>query len=98
MNTRFVFICLLITPLTVFAAMMPKADDSSGTHPQPKRNIAQAASPDPGERIFAANCARCHMPPTSLSPRITGTILMHMRVRARLSREDEKLLLKFMAP
>jgi len=34
----------------------------------------------------------------SISPRTTGTIIMHMRTRARLSREDEQALLKFMAP
>jgi cytochrome c5 len=51
-----------------------------------------------GEQVFMTNCSRCHLPPMSLSPRITGTVLMHMRVRARLSREDEKLLLKYLAP
>jgi hypothetical protein len=34
----------------------------------------------------------------SLSPRITGTVIMHMRVRARLSKRDEQLLLKYLAP
>ena len=28
----------------------------------------------------------------------TGTIIMHMRTRARLSRKDEQALLKFLAP
>ena len=51
-----------------------------------------------GEQVFMKNCSRCHVPPMSLSPRITGTVLQHMRVRARLSRYDEKLLLKYLAP
>ena len=51
-----------------------------------------------GEQVFMTNCSRCHAPPMSLSPRIAGTVLMHMRVRARLSRDDEKLLLKYLAP
>jgi hypothetical protein len=34
----------------------------------------------------------------TLSPRITGTIVLHMRTRARLSRKDEKLLLQYLAP
>ncbi len=51
-----------------------------------------------GERVFMANCSRCHTPPMSLSPRITGTVMMHMRVRARLSKEDQHLLLKYLAP
>jgi hypothetical protein len=51
-----------------------------------------------GEQIFQANCARCHTPPMTIPQRATGTIIMHMRVRARLSRQDEQLLLKYMAP
>jgi cytochrome c5 len=51
-----------------------------------------------GDQVFMANCSRCHNPPMTLSPRITGTVIMHMRVRARLSQQDEKLLLKFLAP
>jgi hypothetical protein len=53
---------------------------------------------DEGEKIFSTNCARCHMPPMSLPPRITGTVIMHMRERARLSRHDEELLLRYLAP
>jgi cytochrome c5 len=51
-----------------------------------------------GEKVFAANCARCHTAPMTLNPRVTGTVVMHMRVRARLSSKDEQLLLKFLAP
>jgi mono/diheme cytochrome c family protein len=54
--------------------------------------------PPLGERVFMANCSRCHMPPMRLSPRITGTVIMHMRVRARLSKEEQEALLKFLAP
>ena len=38
------------------------------------------------------------MPPMTLSQRTTGTVIMHMRVRARLSAQDEKQLLKYLAP
>lgn len=62
-------------------------------------NVKTVATPvDPREKVFAENCGRCHTPPMTLSPRITGTILMHMRTRARLSRKDEKLLLQYLAP
>jgi cytochrome c len=54
--------------------------------------------PPLGERVFMANCSRCHMPPMTLSPRITGTVIMHMRTRARLSKADQDALLKFLAP
>jgi len=51
-----------------------------------------------GEKVFMANCARCHTPPMTLRPSVTGTVVAHMRVRARLSRKDEKLLLQYLAP
>jgi len=53
---------------------------------------------NPGERAFQANCARCHNPPEQLTPRITGTVLRHMRVRALLSPQDERDILKYLAP
>jgi cytochrome c5 len=59
---------------------------------------AATSSISPGERVFQANCGRCHNPPEQLSPRITGTVLRHMRVRALLSPQDERDLLKFLAP
>ena len=51
-----------------------------------------------GERVFAQNCARCHTPPDGFSPRISGTIVRHMRVRASLSEHDEQELLRFFNP
>jgi cytochrome c5 len=51
-----------------------------------------------GDDVFQTHCVRCHNPPMTLSPRVTGTVVMHMRARARLSREDEILLLKYLAP
>ncbi len=57
-----------------------------------------AQAEDEGERVFAQNCARCHTPPDGFSPRISGTILRHMRVRANLSKHDEQVLLHFFNP
>lgn len=51
-----------------------------------------------GETVFRNNCHRCHTAPEALSPRITGTVLRHMRVRANLSAEDERRLLEYLAP
>ncbi len=53
---------------------------------------------DPGERKFQANCSRCHSAPEQLPTRITGTIVRHMRVRASLSAEDERDILRYLAP
>ena len=53
---------------------------------------------DEGERVFQQHCSRCHTAPDGFSPRISGTILRHMRVRASLSQREEKELLRFFNP
>lgn len=51
-----------------------------------------------GERIFQQNCSRCHTAPEGFSPRISGTIVRHMRIRASLSEKEERDLLRFLNP
>ena len=53
---------------------------------------------DEGERVFAEHCSRCHNAPQGFSPRISGTIVRHMRVRANLTAEEERALLHFFNP
>jgi len=64
---------------------------STATHPG---NNKQSE----GQRVFEQNCARCHTPPDGFSPRISGTIVRHMRVRASLSEHDAQELLRFFNP
>ncbi len=63
-----------------------------------ERNKNAAAANDRGAELFATHCGRCHKPPEDLSPRVVPAVLSHMRTRAMLSREDEELILKFLAP
>jgi len=51
-----------------------------------------------GEAKFRQNCSRCHQAPQGFSPKISGTILRHMRVRAPLSAQDERGILRFLNP
>jgi hypothetical protein len=60
---------------------------------------APAATPDElleGEQRFRTNCGRCHMPPHKFGPRVMSTAVHHMRVRAMLTDEDMRLILKFL--
>jgi cytochrome c5 len=95
MNLPAISACLLLIPLSLLAGQSRQAVVSTKQAAQPKTPPGSAVT---GEQVFAANCSRCHAAPMSLSPRITGTVAMHMRVRARLSQHDEQLLLKFLAP
>jgi mono/diheme cytochrome c family protein len=51
-----------------------------------------------GAKKFEENCSRCHNAPEGFSPRISGTIVRHMRVRASLSKKDAEAILKFLNP
>jgi cytochrome c5 len=63
-----------------------------------KPDDAATTSQTNGGKLFQANCGRCHNPPESITPREARAVVRHMRVRAMLSAEDEKLILKFLAP
>ena len=49
-----------------------------------------------GEKRFHANCGRCHAAPQRFPPRMMGTVLRHMRVRATITEEDRRLILFYM--
>lgn len=61
-------------------------------------HASPSAGSDRGERVFKQNCSRCHDAPQSFSPRISGTIVRHMRIRASLSEQDEKAIMHFLNP
>ena len=49
-----------------------------------------------GEKRYHANCGRCHAAPQKFPPRMMGTVLRHMRVRATITDEDRRLILFYM--
>lgn len=72
---------------------------------RPQQQTANANKTNPlvveraeGERVFQANCGRCHTAPEALSPREVPAVLRQMRVRANLSARDQQVLLKLLAP
>jgi len=49
-----------------------------------------------GERRFRSNCGRCHAAPVKFPPRMMATIVRHMRVRAAITNQDMRLILRYM--
>ena len=49
-----------------------------------------------GEKRFRSNCARCHAAPPKFPPRMMATIVRHMRVRAAITDQDMRLILRYM--
>lgn len=87
-----------IISATVGLAQTPVATKSAGSIAKPAAKANSTKQPDVGQRKFEANCGRCHSFPEQLSPSLTGTVVRHMRVRANLSAEDEKDILRYLAP
>jgi cytochrome c5 len=85
-------------PLLSQTHSVPSTAAASSTGQQSRSATAHAAHPTDGERVFEQNCSRCHNAPQGFSPRISGTVVRHMRVRASLSKEDEQALLRFLNP
>jgi cytochrome c5 len=80
---------------------LPARDSSAQRQAnKPKPSSTQTASTEnaEGERLFQAQCSRCHIPPEDLSPREAKAVLRQIRVRANLTAEDERLILKYLAP
>jgi cytochrome c5 len=86
----------IISTTLVFAQTSPAPKPAAPAKPVAKAYSTKQA--DVGQRKFDANCGRCHSFPEQLSPSLTGTVVRHMRVRANLSAEDEKDILRFLAP
>lgn len=83
---------------SLVAAAQPPAQPGLKQQHIKKSVTANSAVRDAGERKFQENCSRCHTAPEQLSPRVTGTVMLHMRIRASLSAEDEREILHYLSP
>jgi hypothetical protein len=91
------FAVLVLVLLSLFLALR------SSARPQEMKPALRNVAPKideakEGEKRFRTNCGRCHHPPEDLSPREARAVVRQMRVRAMLSAEDERLILKYLAP
>jgi len=97
--------CMAVVASLCIVAALPalsasKAQQQDSQTPA-KQTVERDASPETtnaGEKKFKQNCSRCHDAPQDLSTHLSGTVLRHMRVRASLSEQDERDILKFLNP
>jgi cytochrome c5 len=50
-----------------------------------------------GERMYHANCGRCHAAPPKFAPRMAATIVRHMRVRATITDQEMHVILRYLS-
>ena len=80
------------------AAEATESDGSAAAaaRPKPTPRSIEAAERIEGEKRFRTNCGRCHQAPHKFSPRVMATVIRHMRVRAMITDEDTRLILRYM--
>lgn len=104
MNARrpMLLLALLLAASTLpLAGMAAGQEEAKTTNPAPAANARVQHEEDEnaraeGERRFHANCGRCHQSPHKFPPRMMATIVRHMRVRATITDDDMRLILRYM--
>ena len=84
-------VAVLILSSSVLAAPEPKPTPAART-----KSTHGEFSLAEGEQRYRANCSRCHQAPPKFAPAAMGTVIRHMRVRAMITDEDMRAILKFM--
>jgi cytochrome c5 len=94
-NWFVVLLCALALASSVFAGSSANSKEASAGVP-----VVHVTDADgmrvAGEKRFRANCGRCHAAPLKFPPRMMGTILRHMRVRATITDEYRRLIQFYM--
>ncbi|MGC1615000.1 MAG: cytochrome c [Candidatus Acidiferrum sp.] len=70
--------------------------DAASRHTVRTAVLNERAARIEGEKRFQTNCGRCHVAPRKFPPRAMATIVRHMRVRAMITDEDMRLILRYM--
>jgi cytochrome c5 len=91
-------LCVLILVVLSLSAAMKGTPNPQQEKTPPKKASSKVDEAAEGAKRFETNCGRCHQPPQDISPREARAVLRHMRVKAMLSAEDERLILKYIAP
>jgi cytochrome c5 len=97
-SRHFILMALVVALVSGLAVT---AQQSAAPQAKPQKAAAAKQSSqkeDEGQRVFDQHCSRCHTAPDGFSPRIAGTVVRHMRVRASLSQHEEEQLLHFFNP
>ena len=112
MRRRYLLLCMLGTAagLTYSAMAQERASSAVSTTASAATGATHSPSTAPaapdaaeeralrleGEKRFRTNCGRCHQAPHKFPPRVMATAIRHMRVRAMITDEDMRLILRYM--
>jgi cytochrome c5 len=94
------FLVVSALSLGLMANASSGGKDATKDSPAPAVSAEQSAQNEnmrlEGEKRFRSNCGRCHVAPPKFPPRMMATIVRHMRVRATITDQDMRLILRYM--
>ena len=89
-----------LTLASPIVAAQPSENRAAEAKAEPAvRNVTpadDAAVRAEGEKRFQANCGRCHQFPHKFSPRVILTVERHMRVRALVTEDDMRVIIRYL--
>ncbi|MFL6313153.1 MAG: c-type cytochrome [Terriglobales bacterium] len=103
MKLKFLLAAFLVASalsLGLMANASSGSKDTAKDSPAPTVSTEQSAQNEnmhvEGEKRFRSNCGRCHAAPPKFPPRMMATIVRHMRVRATITDQDMRFILRYM--
>ena len=106
MKRRYILLCMFgVTAGLTFSAIAQERANSTGSSRAAAPSAMAKSAADgaenraqrlEGEKRFRTNCGRCHQAPHKFPPRVMATAIRHMRVRAMITDEDMRLILRYM--
>jgi cytochrome c5 len=101
MKMKFLLAAFLVASALSLGLMASSGGkDTTKDSPAPTVSAEQSAQNETmhveGEKRFRSNCGRCHAAPPKFPPRMMATIVRHMRVRATITDQDMRLILRYM--
>jgi hypothetical protein len=90
---------LLLGPAVLLLVCGCGQSGAASTQPADEHNVAQqASSSQSGAQLWAENCSRCHniRPPQSFSDAQWEAVVMHMRLRANLTGNEQRKITEFL--
>ena len=101
MKIKFILAAFLVASalslgLMANASSKDTAKDSAAPTVSAQQSALNESMHVEGEKRFHSNCGRCHAAPPKFPPRMMTTIVRHMRVRATITDQDMRLILRYM--
>jgi hypothetical protein len=96
MNRIFVTTASILTATLLIAGAASVQGQTGQTTPPAKKTEQRAKPKLSPDQAYRANCTRCHSELPKVDPAAMKTILMHMRVRANMPKDQARAVVDYL--